>query len=246
MATFASRQIFVSDTLSYIKHSSFILQNKAYHRSTIMSHQIPDKVLHRASKDVYRTRFLMQSAATKKSKTSDLIKQMGGPAVLDFVAIALSERINKNPAMKDIYGCVTLKALVPLVTDLLLFAFADDRGADSSRSILAKHCELGLMVEAEYFDTLFQECIKCMCDCIEDEAVIMEAGKRFGELHGLLLEETHAQIIRMHADKRHQAASPLSSPMSSPVNSKKKFKRISLFSSFGTNGKQKEGNANAA
>eukprot|EP00980_Cylindrotheca_fusiformis_P030925 scaffold25638_cov127-Cylindrotheca_fusiformis.AAC.1 len=91
-----------------------------------MSHNIPDKVLHRASKDVYRTRFLMQNDTPKKTHNkSELIALMGGTPVLDLLAIALCERIRRNIILDPVYGGISLKSLIPLQTELLSYALAD-------------------------------------------------------------------------------------------------------------------------
>jgi hypothetical protein len=167
----------------------------------------------------------MQSGATKNKKRpsqatySKLIRQMGGTAVLDFLAIAFSERIAEDPTLQSIYGELTLKALIQLQKELLLFAFSDDQDAfllnddASNNNILYRHCELGLMVDPVYFESLFQEYLEAICDCIQVEETMVECGSRFSQLHPLLMEETHRQITTMEAEKMQQEHAAQSSPI---------------------------------
>jgi hypothetical protein len=156
----------------------------------------------------------MQSGATKNKKraslgiNSKLIQQMGGTAVLDLVVIAFSERIFNDPTLQSIYGHLTLKALIQLQKELLLFAFSDDQDAfllgddASNNNALYRHCELGLMVDPVYFESLFQKYLEAICDCIQVGETTVECSSRFSQLHPLLMEETYRQITAIQANKK--------------------------------------------
>jgi hypothetical protein len=194
----------------------------------------------------------MQSGATKNKKRasqatySKLIQQMGGTAVLDFLAIVFSERIAQDPTLQSIYRKFTLKALIQLQKELLLFAFSDDQDAflldddASNNNILYCHCKLGLMVDPVYFQLLFHEYVEAICDCIKVKETRVECGWRFSQLHSLLMEETHRQLTTMQAEKKQQEDVAQSSPIleetrtADAMQSKKKkqekqFRRLSLF-----------------
>jgi hypothetical protein len=163
---------------------------------------------------------------------------MGGTAVMDVLAIGFSERIAKDRSLQSIYGKFTLKALIQLQKELLLFAFADDQDAfllhdDASRrssstststgttntttttttNILHRHCEVGLMVDPVYFERLFQEFLEAICDCTQVKEIRLECGSRFSQLHPLLMKETHRQITTMQAEKKQQEDVAQSSPI---------------------------------
>jgi hypothetical protein len=167
----------------------------------------------------------MQSGGTQNKKRvsqathSKLIQKMGGTAVLDFLAIAFSERIAEDHTLQSIYGKLTLKALIQLQKELLLFAFSDDQDAflldddASNNNILYRHCKLGLMVDPVYFESLFQEYLEAICDCTQVEETMVECGSRFSQLHPLLMKETHRQIKTMQAEKKQQEKAAQSSPI---------------------------------
>jgi hypothetical protein len=181
-------------------------------------------VLNKATKNAYRTRFLLQSGAAASNKntnkkssqpptSSKLIQRMGGMAMFDFVFITLSERIEKDPAFEPVYGNLTLKALIQLQKELLLFAFSDAQDAFSlhddashNNNILYRHCELGLMTDPSYFHIFLLEHLRALDDCMieqegkKKEGVLLKCGSCIAKLRPLL-EETHKQTMTMTMTK---------------------------------------------
>lgn len=154
-----------------------------------MNHQVSEVLLHKASKNAYRTRFLLQSGAAKKrSSTPRLIQQIGGMGMLDFMAITLSERILKEPELEQVYGKMNLKTLIPLEKELLWFAFADHAKQDANAPILQKHCACGLMDRPTYFDAFLVEHLQVFYDCIDEEAVLLECANKFAAMRTFLDE----------------------------------------------------------
>jgi hypothetical protein len=185
-----------------------------HHLIEIMNHEISDPLLSEGSKTDYRTRFPLQSgSAENKNKAqptcSKLIQSMGGMAMLNFLAITLSERIAEERELEPIYGGLNRNALVELQKELLLFAFSDDRDAflleddgttsTSTSTILYRHCELGLMTDPSYFVSLLGEHLQVLYDCIDEERVLLECATLVAELRPCL-QATHTR----HMQKRKQ------------------------------------------
>jgi hypothetical protein len=175
-----------------------------------MNHQISDALLNKVTKNPYQTRYLLQSGSAKKKKNkaqstcSKLIQSMGGMAMLNFLAITLSERIAGERELDPIYGGLNRNALVELQKELLLFAFSDDQDAllleddgtssTSTSTILHRHCELGLMTDPSYFESLLGEHLQVLYDCIHEEHVLLECANLVAELRPFL-EATHTTHI---------------------------------------------------
>jgi hypothetical protein len=182
-----------------------------------MNHQISDALLHKAPKDDYQTRFLLQTR--KPSRTcSKLIQRMGGMSMFDFLVITLSERIAEDPTLKPVYGDLNLKALIQLQKELLLFAFSDDQDAflldnDATRStttnILYRHCELGLMEVPSHFHSLWQtHLLQALRAVGQEQRIVLKSGSRFAKLHPLL-EETQAQMMQAKKNQKDPSKCPL-------------------------------------
>jgi hypothetical protein len=180
-----------------------------------MNHQISDALLSKGTKNGYRTRFLLQSGSAKKknkpqSTCSRLIQSMGGMAMLHFLAITLSERIAEERELEPVYGGLNRNALVELQKELLLFAFSDDQdaflleddGTTSTSTILYRHCELGLMTDPSYFESLLGEHLQVLYDCIHEEHVLLECANLVAELRPSL-EATHT--TRMQKRKKQNS-----------------------------------------
>jgi hypothetical protein len=172
-----------------------------------MNHQISDALLSKGTKNAYRTRFLLQSESAKKKYKaqptfSKLIQRMGGTAMLNFLAITLSERIAEERDLELIYGGLNYNALFELQKELLLFAFSDDQDAflwendGRASTILYRHCELGLMTDPSYFESLLGEHLQVLYDCMDEERVMLECANLVAELRPFL-EATHtAQMLQ--------------------------------------------------
>jgi truncated hemoglobin YjbI len=194
-----------------------------------MNHQISDALMHKASKNDYQTRFLLQSGAAKSknhdvthavtrkpSRTySKLIQRMGGMSMFDFLVITLSERIAEDPTLEPVYGDLNLKALIQLQKELLLFAFSDDQdaflfkndGTRSTTNILYRHCELGLMEDPSHFDSLLTHLLQALRAVSQEKQIVLKSGSRFAKSY-LLLEETHAQMMQAKKSQKEPSKRP--------------------------------------
>jgi hypothetical protein len=192
-----------------------------------MNRQISDALIHKAPKNDYQIRFLLQSGAAKKKKhavtrkpsrtNSKLIQRMGGMSMFDFLVITLSERIAEDPTLEPVYGDLNLKALIQLQKELLLFAFSDDQDAflsdnDATRStttnILYRHCELGLMEDPSHFDSLLQtHLLQALRAVGQEQRIVLKSGSRFAKLHPLL-EEIHARMMQAKKNQKEPSKRP--------------------------------------
>jgi hypothetical protein len=190
-----------------------------------MNHQISDGLFSKRTKNAYRTRFLLQSGSAKKKNKvqptcSKLIQSMGGMAMLHFLAITLSEGIAKERALEPIYGDLNRNDLVELQKELLLFAFSDDQAAflleedgttsTNTSTILYRHCELGLMTDPSYFESLLGEHLQVLYDYIGEEHVMLECANLVAELRPFL-EATHTTQMQKRKQKQNSFSSTLSS-----------------------------------
>jgi hypothetical protein len=189
-----------------------------------MNHQISDALLNKGTKNAYQTGFLLQRGTAKKknkaqSTCSRLIKSMGGMAMLNFLAITLSERIAEERELEPVYGGLNRNALVELQKELLLFAFSDDQDAflleddgttSTPTNILYRHCELGLMTDPSYFETLLGEHLQVLYDCIDEERVLLECANLVAELRPSL-EATHTTPMQKRKQKQNSFNSTLTS-----------------------------------
>jgi hypothetical protein len=138
---------------------------------------------------------------------------MGGMAMLNFLAITLSEGIAKERDLEPVYGDLNRDDLVELQKELLLFAFADDQenaflledDGTTTNSILYRHCELGLMTDPSYFVSLLLEQLQVLYDYIVEERVMMECANLVAELRALL-EATHAKQMQKRKQKQKQSS----------------------------------------
>jgi hypothetical protein len=190
-----------------------------------MNHQISDALLSKGTKNDYRTRFLLQSGSAKKKNKaqptcSKLIQSMGGMAMLNFLAITLSEGIAEERELEPVYGGLNRNALVELQKELLLFAFSDDQDAflleddgttrSNTSTILYRHCELGLMMDPSYFESLLGEHLQVLYDCIDEERVMLECANLVAELRPFL-EATHTTQMQKRKQKQNSFNSTLTS-----------------------------------
>lgn len=182
---------------------------------TTMNSQLSDATLSKATNDPYRTRFLLQSVEASKTissrnRDSKMIQQIGGMAVFDLVVITLCERIAEDPVLDPIYGDFSLKTLIQLQKELLLFAFSEDDDASSSKTaILFRHCELGLMISPSFFEILLLEYVRAIDNCTGDnvdEGVLLECGSRIAKLRPIL-QETHRQMILQNREREAGSSS---------------------------------------
>jgi hypothetical protein len=189
-----------------------------------MNHQISDALLSKGTKNAYQTRFLLQSGSAKKRNNalptcSKLIQSMGGMAMLNFLAITLSERIAEERELEPVYGGLNRNALVGLQKELLLFAFSDDQDAflleddgvrrtSSTSNILHRHCELGLMTDPSYFESLLGEHLQVLYDCIGEERVLLECANLVAELRPFL-ETTHTTQMQKRKEKPNSFSTTL-------------------------------------
>jgi hypothetical protein len=193
-----------------------------------MNHQISDALIHKAAKNDYQTRFLLQSGAAKNKNhaistrkplrtCSKLIRRMGGMSMFDFLVITLSARIAEDPTLQPVYGDLNLKALIQLQKELLLFAFSDDQDAflldnDATRrtptNILYRHCELGLMEDPSHFDSLLQtHLLQALRAVGQEQQIVLKSGSRFAKLRPLL-EETHSQMMQNNKNQKDPSKYP--------------------------------------
>eukprot|EP00980_Cylindrotheca_fusiformis_P019029 scaffold6397_cov103-Cylindrotheca_fusiformis.AAC.3 len=173
-----------------------------------MNHQIPESVLLKATQNESMARFLHYTTTTSSSnssnekghnnkrrrrpKSSKLIKQLGGMAMLDFLAAASSDRLAKDPNLQSVYGELRRRKLVALEKKLLLFAFADEddeeQEDDGNRdpAVLVRQCELGLMFRRNLFKSFFLAHLEVFYRHVKDETIMLQCAKRLAALRPLL------------------------------------------------------------
>jgi hypothetical protein len=138
---------------------------------------------------------------------------MGGIAMLNFLAITLSEGITKERALEPVYGGLNRNDLVELQKELLLFAFSDDQedaflledDGTTTNTILQRHCELGLMTDPSYFEFLLVEHLQVLYDCIDEERVMLECANLVAELRPFL-EATHTTQMQNRKQEQKQSS----------------------------------------
>lgn len=221
----------------------------------MMNHHISDGALHRTTKNAYSARFSMQSEQAFKNantskrqrphQTSKLIKQIGGMAMVDYLALALTEQIAKNPILAPVYGDINKRILVQVERELLMYAFADVQ--DPKNLILIRHCELGLMIQTSYFDSLLVDHLQVLYDNIKNEVVLLNCANRFAELRPKL----DAAFIQLRISMlRKKKYSPTLLPIiEEPVSGRQKnadTRSRASFSPMRFLRRQKSANAKAA
>lgn len=184
-----------------------------------MNNQINYTLIAKSStKGDYQTRFLLQSGAAKINKrssnssphqklqnqqSSSLIQNgIGSVSLFEFLVITLSERIVKS--LNYVYGHLNLKALIQLQKELLLFAFTDN---PENEIIFHRHCELGLMTDPSFFDSLLTELISSLhLIGVHDDNVVLECASRFENMRPLLQHTNALMIAKKNIKRRRQPA----------------------------------------
>jgi hypothetical protein len=144
----------------------------------------------------------------------------------------LSEGIAEERELEPVYGGLNRNALVELQKELLLFAFSDDQdaflleddGTTSTSTILYRHCELGLMTDPSYFESLLGEHLQVLYDCIDEESVLLECANLVAELRPSL-EATHTTRMQ----KRSEATDTEMMEDQKKKQEKNPSKRLSFF-----------------
>eukprot|EP00980_Cylindrotheca_fusiformis_P019030 scaffold6397_cov103-Cylindrotheca_fusiformis.AAC.4 len=177
----------------------------------IMNAKVSSAMIRNSPKNAYQARFMLQSnsasANSKRRATKNvprLVQQMGGMSMVDFLAITLSERIVKEPALKHVYGQLKAIDVIPLEKELLLHVFGATNLNESGISILQKHCELGLMVDPTTFDSFLVEHLQVFYESFESEPIMLECANRFAEIRSAM-EDTHESLVL--AKKRRSSRS---------------------------------------
>lgn len=174
-----------------------------------MNHQVSDALLHKESKNAYRTRYLLQSGGAKSKRfncTPRLIQQLGGMGMLDFMAITISELLQRETQLHLVYGDMDLQTLIPIEKELLLYTFGVAHGRKAP--ILQKICQLGLMDHCG-FDCFLVLHLEIMYDCIEEERALLECANKFAALRPLL-EQIQSQRQQKRTSGRENQISRLS------------------------------------